>query len=396
MSVAGILPVVADKPGGDPAPTEPTGTLVLTDNLQLLAVASDYARLYDWDPDTDQFVHSWSAKADHDGVIGDIDGDDSKEVAALRTSSVTTGKKPHTTTTWSVYLNVWEDGDDSASPSLSQKISTEMAWQLDIGDVDGDGDGELVVQYSDAVEVWDFTADADGQIASSTTSYTARVEVDSYFGLEIGDADFDGVNEIVVGEAGEDNTAAVIDRSGTGTFSIAAYIGSSVIDDISIGNLDGNTGNGNEIFMSGATGGKVFIWRYVDSAYSQVWTGTYDTSDNGVEYLQSNKEVQLDSDAALEVVSGRGTGYVRDGGKLVWQSRMYVWQYDGYDSWTLSTNDLSGYSVGQQINNCVAGDVDDDDANEVILDGVVFEWTDGTLQPIQVISDHSLALYHLA
>jgi len=203
------------------------------------------------------------------------------------------------------------------------------------------------------------------------------------YGFAVANCDSDSVMEIVVGASYDDDgiytgKAVVIDYQ-SGSYVRAAYLGYKIVDDVSVGNLDGDTSNGNEIFMSGAMSGdtamKVCIWRYNGNGYSEVWSGEYELCP-ALDYLQSNEIADIDGDSENEAIAGTEAWNERVKGKVVWYYRLFVWDYNGDGTWAKSSHMVS--HCGGQIDALVSADIDGDAKNdaELVFNGDVLDWDD--------------------
>jgi|GEM_PF-2325401 hypothetical protein len=389
LAVCGMMmiPVVLiDKQVGIAAAEEPTGTIPLDDSkLQLAITSDDYLRLYDWDSATGQFTHEWSGtgagKMIGGCALGDLDNDGSKELAGFRVYSQIVSKKQTINT---YYLDIWDTGAASDKPTYSTTISSVAAnGAMKIGNVDSDSGNELVLKTGwDDIEIWDFSYDANKKITSETNKYTSKISKAGDYGFTVANCDSDSVMEIVVGSAYDDdgvyNGKAVVIDYQSGSYVRAAYLGYRGVDDVSVGDLDGDATNGNEIFMSGAmsgdTGMKVCIWRYNGNGYGEVWSGEYELCP-AFDYLQSNEIADIDGDGNNEAIAGTEAWNERVKGKVVWYYRLFVWVYDGVDdTWIKSSHDVS--HCGGQVDALVSADLDGDDNHdaELVFNGAVLDW----------------------
>ena len=400
LAVCGMMVApmgMAGKPQPPSPPAEKWGNIILDQNHKQMATTYNggdasnpdrYVRLYDWDDSAGQFKHQWSAIGYDGCVLGDVDNDGSKELACSSMTVTTEGKGNNQIMTKKVFLHIWENGDHSNSSKLKILLpsTTSPPDKMAIGDVDGDGLKELVI-LKGWVEVWDFT-NTNGKVDSTTTGPTNVIYDQSSFNqkdvgvyaLDVADSDNDGVAEILVGMASGGNPtrrAAVIDYVGrypNGEFRIVAYIGSAVVDDFTVANLDGDANNINEIFMSGPSG-KVFIWRYENGQYAQKWIA--DINMNGynspVFYLQANDAADIDKDGSLEIISGASLGYKGQFRDNDWYWRMYLWEYSGNDKWTEYDIELAGRHGGA-IDTMAHADFNGDGFQDVVYDGHLFKF----------------------
>ncbi|MFH0869402.1 MAG: VCBS repeat-containing protein [archaeon] len=367
LIVFSFLPVLAGKPQPPPpAPVvEPTGNLVMTSAPQLLARIGGYARVYDWV--NSKFNNTWSGVTGdnsnvREGAIGDVDNDGQKEVVSWNTVATTSKGK----TTFTRNLKIWNNGDASGSPSITKAMSGSAQF-MEIGDVDNDGNNELVLAVlSNDIEIWSCTA-------SDCTKEATIYDVGDG-GLTIADADNDGYNELLIG-LGEFGVKdyychGVVVKYLNGTYSVVGDLGPAntqcCIDDISVGNLDGVAGN--EIFGSGYCGGNIYVWKYANDAYSQVWT-----AQRAACFDQNNEIADVNGDGSNEFAFSE---MCNDG-----SNKLVVYSYAGNNIWT----NLGGYSGshGNLQDAMVSGDVDSDGKAEIVLQDQVWKWSGSAMSLIQ-------------
>jgi len=384
--------------GKTPPPSdsdEPTGTLSLTGNACQLAMTYNintgsnpdgYVRLYDWDSTNSKLSHTWSAEGVGGCLLGDVDNDGKKELASGDIVTVTTGSGKQQTTTKTVYLKIWENGDDSGSPTYSQvlKGKTYPCRQMALGNVDGDSANELILlDWNGTVEIWDFTHDdATDKISTSVTGPTVTLSDNGNAlgngGLEVGDSDNDGVDEILVGmssvDSGTDLAVGIDYNPSSGTYSLF-HIGSKIVDDITIADL--NKDNANEVFLSGNIyNERVLILKYESGTYKEKINITHNSDsyyDRNI-LLQANDAADVDGCGKPEVVSGHSIGTTGSGKNVVWWFRWYMWKYNANGGWTEYSGTFQSKVTGQ-IGTMDSGDLDADSKAEIVYDGLVLKYT---------------------
>jgi hypothetical protein len=384
LAVCGIMvgPVgMAGKPE-PPTPVEPTDVqLEISDTPQLLVVSDGYARLWDWDSTNKIYVHSWSGSDATKGLIGYVGSDGSKKIIGF--SSETTGTRKNTVT--KNYIKIWEAGDLGTSPSHKFEWTGGTSYP-EIGNTDGDSDNELVVLGSGGVEVWSITGDGISKEASISSVGSG--------GLTLGDADNDGREEILVGMAANSfSHGVVVDYdTGSGSYSIVGDLGPKdvqcTIDELSVGDLDGTAGN--EIFGSGYNGNNIYVWRYADGKYQQVWTTQHP---GNYSFDQSNEIADIDGDGDNEIIyTQRDFSELR---KPVVTDELAVYEYGGKDNngkqyWTL----VERYPncPGNQQDAMVSGDLDGDEAAELAISYMIWDWDGEAMVNIQNTTDTSVRI----
>jgi hypothetical protein len=360
-----------------PTPVEPTGNLVMTSAQQLLVRIPGYARVYDWVDGT--FSNTWSGVTSDNSnarecVIGDVDNDGAKEVVSWNTISTTSKGK----TTFTHTLKIWNNGDASGSPSITKGMSGSVQY-MEIGDVDRDGKNELILAViSNDIEIWRCT--------SSDCIKKATIYDVGGGGLTIADADNDGYDEILIGmgdfTVNDYHCHGVVVKYMNGAYSVVGDLGpantQAPIDELSVGDLDGIPGN--EIFGSGYCNGNIYVWKYINNAYTQVWTAKRNPC-----FDQNNEIADVNGDGRNEFAFSE---LGNDG-----SNHLVVYKYAGSNSWTI-LGEYSG-SHGNLQDEMVSGDVDGDGMAELVLQDQVWKWSGSDMGIIQIltgtISDVSMA-----
>jgi hypothetical protein len=355
---------VADKPQQPPAYVEPTGALEITSNPQLVLATGNYVRQYDWVDGA--FQHTWSGDGITKVVIGDVDNDDTKEIVSGKTITTKVDRK---TTISKYYLRIWEDGADTSSPSVDYEIGHQMGTMA-IGDVDGDGDKELVISCVDAygsAEIW--------SVSSGACTNEATISNLGWSALEIADCDNDGIAEIQMsrGDGDYSQQPVVADyNTGTDKYSILPLPMSTNhgMSDISVGNIDGVSGN--EIFASASA--YISVWRHTDDGYEQVWDKQLTLTGETLDCFCMNNEIaDIDGDGGNEMAF---TDYriIGTTGKNTAVTKLVIYKYDGSNKWS----ELASYdgAKGNFADRMVSANLDDDDAIELIVQNQVWDWDD--------------------
>jgi len=366
--------VMAGKPAPSPPPyVEPTGNLVITSSPQLVLTTGGYVRLYDWV--NGKFSHTWSAESGNKVVIGDVDNDGTKEVVSKKTVATQVSRK---VTTYKHYIMVWNNGDSSSSPSIVVE-TTDPTCSMEIGDVDKDGKKELVISGVDnqnSAEVWNCT--------ESTCTKEASIPNLGGMGITVADTDNDGYPEIIMGKGtGNYINQPVIADYDNGVYSITALPMSTncAVDEISVGNIDGTAGN--ELFGSGYCNGNIFVWRYANGAYSQVWKKQLSNC-----FDMNNEIADINDDGKNEIAF---TEYcILDGGRTT-TNNLRIYKSDGSDSWS----QLGAYdgSHGNKADAMVSADIDGDGKAELVVQNQVWDWDGSVMKNIQeltLISDQMM------
>ncbi|WP_324678981.1 FG-GAP-like repeat-containing protein [Hymenobacter sp. GOD-10R] len=161
------------------------------------------------------------------GIVGDVDGDGDLDLVAL--SKINTGAS-----FVSVRLN-----NGSASFSNAQDIAGNGANLSNIafGDVDGDGDLDLLITVAPfpgpgTVGVW---------LNNGSGTFTASAQVTIAgrpFEVAVGDGDGDGDLDLFV--ANDENVVSICFNNGAGTFSGIKQVSASSFRGLALGDVDGD------------------------------------------------------------------------------------------------------------------------------------------------------------
>jgi hypothetical protein len=372
LAVCGMMvaPAATAKKDQPQPPSEPTGDLVITSNPQLIIKVPNYVRQYDWV--NGEFSHTWSGTVgDNHGsnsVIGDVDNDGEKEIVA--TGTIRTALKGNKYS-YAHVLKVWNDGDASDAPSISKQLDYGTGI-MEIGDVDKDGKAELVLSATHS----DFTAEVwscDGSDCSKEASISAL----GMSSLTVADADNDGYPEIIMGQGtGDYYYQPVIADYNDGVYSIIPLPMASkmALDEISVGDIDGNSGN--ELFgvdMSGTA----HVWRYSNNKYTEIWTKAVG------DYCMNTEIADINGEGKNEIAFTQFNAM-----KLV------LFKYDGSDSWS----QLGAYNGanGGVSDAMVSADLDGDGDAELVVVNHVWDWDGTVMKNIQDLNPNKDRIYDVS
>jgi len=128
--------------------------------------------------------------------IGDIDHDGEKEIVGVAYSSNTKGKGYNKFTTYEHKIYMFKDGSDGSPESESDLFGPldNQVWDSIIADVDTDGlTNELVVANWYSIIIYKWEDGVGFKQVWASPDYGYRI-----YNVEVGDADNDGDNEIVL------------------------------------------------------------------------------------------------------------------------------------------------------------------------------------------------------
>jgi len=256
--------------------------------------------------------------------------------------------------------------------------STDYVWSVAVGDLDNDGDLDIV-SGSNSTEDYEVIAwQNDGTPFSGTwTQHDVGASADHVSSVAVGDLDNDGDLDIVSGSSsGEDYEVIAWQNDGTpfsGTWT-QNNVGASAdsVRSVALGDLDND---GDLDIVGSGRDDKVIAWENDGTPFSGLWT-QHDVGAS-TDHVESVAVGDLDNDGDLDVVSGSGSA--EDYEVIAWQN-------------TLAHGDMSFGSAGNDVgastdsvNSVAVGDLDNDGDLDIVSgsssgeDSEVIAWqNDGT------------------
>jgi hypothetical protein len=267
-------------------------------------------------------------------AIGDIDGDGDLEVVAAEGKADAYDAKVYAWHYDGTLVNGWPQ------ETYGGKLSSPA-----LADIDRDGDLEIIVgSTDDRVYAWHH----DGSVVAGWPQWTGD---DVHSSPAVGDIDGDGIMEIVVGSF--DDQVYVWHYDGTAMNGWPQTAGNSVYSSPALGDLDSD---GDMEIVVGTHGGTVYAWHH-DGAIVSGWPVTTPV----VHMFSSPALGDIDGDGDIETVVGA--------------DQVYAWHHDGttVSGWPQP----AGGSVGSSP---ALGDMDGDGDLEIIVGfNQVYAWHgDGT------------------
>jgi hypothetical protein len=264
-------------------------------------------------------------------ALGDVDGDGDLDIVAGDYQGQNV-----------VYLN---DGDGTFdTTSYNFGTGTDDTWSIALGDVDGDGDLDIVAGNFNNDQNVVYLNDGDGTFG---TSHNFGTGTDNTYSVALGDVDGDGNLDIVVGDIEGQNVVYLGD--GDGTFDTTSHNFGTGFDDtgsVALGDVDGD---GNLDIVVGNDEQNV--------VYLGDGDGTFDTTSHnfgtGTDCTRSVALGDVDGDGDLDIVAGNFN---------VGQNVVYLGDGDG-------TFDTTSYNFGTGTDwtySVALGDVDGDGDLDIV------------------------------
>jgi hypothetical protein len=329
----------------EPVRSVAAGDLDGDGDLDLVSVGDD-DKLNAWRNDGTPFDSAWTSQevGSHTDLVisvavGDLDGDGDPDIVSVGYDSK---------------VNAWQnDGSPFDSAWTQQEVGSHAgaARSVAVGDLDGDGDLDLVSGGFDfKVTIWQ----NDGSPFGGTwTPQEAGSHAGAVVSLAAGDLDGDGDLDLVSG--GIDDQVNVWQNDGT-PFDSAwtrQEVGShsSNVTSVAAGDLDGD---GDLDLVSGGEDNRLNAWQNDGSPFSGTWSQQQVGSHAW--YVYAVAAGDLDGDGDLDLVSGG------------WDMKVNVWQNDGSPFSAAWTQQEVG-SHASSVTSVAAGDLDGDGDLDLVSGG---------------------------
>ncbi len=241
-----------------------------------------------------------------DVSVGDIDNDLSPEVVAI---GFVTRKPKGNTSVYDQRIFIFNPGSQGApdSSTLAVPCATAPHGAI-IADADNDGSNEYIVARGNAVEVYGWSHNAAGEplafrnsggsvVGALHPKWTSGDLGSNVWGLDVGDADNDGKNELVLARFQIGSAQIFKFQTGQGwTSQVTQSLGAENIDIARVRDVDGD---GDNEIIAGGTIGKVAIWKHrADGTYEKVFLGP----DLGG-YSEHVDAADVDGDGNVEILA---------------------------------------------------------------------------------------------
>ncbi len=358
-----------DQPCPDCQPTPSAVLSINQDSMQLISNGGSgflAGKIIQYRYEDGGFTNTWISQSfDETTVfssIGDADNDHDKEILGLAKYYVSIrnpGKGRKTILGHNYRFIMYEDGCADGNPSWVSPLLGETTinmLDIQVADVDNNTvydesgnilipDFEIVLRSRYQIHVYDWNGQDFLWISSSP------VHEQLIFSFSVGDADNDGLNEIIVPQF-DTGLVYVYDYNGgdwaykiTPPVTATNPFGSPVkIDYARVGDADSD---GKNEIVAGGNNYRLMIWKYDES--SQGYNIEF-VSDLLGGFTQGVDVGDLDNDGINEVVIGAEQSQT-----------IFVFQFDGQ-----SYNIVNSVSYGEGFLDLILGDLDNDGCDEII------------------------------
>jgi hypothetical protein len=284
-------------------------------------------------------------------ALGDMDGDGDLDVVAGNSAEVN-----------KLYLNnsTLSPFDKAVGIEIGMETATDYTQTLAIGDVDGDGDLDVVTgnfyQQPNRLYLNNGTATP----FNGVTGTEIGLDTDYTQAIALGDVDGDGDLDVVAGNASEVNKLYLNNGTTTPFNGVnGTEIGLDTNDTwaIALGDLDGD---GDLDLVAGNSGypwetNKLYLNNGTSTPFSGV-TGTAIGADTDPTAAIALGDV--DGDGDLDVVVGNGVGYY-------WENKLYLNNGTSTPFNGVSSTDI-GVSIAGATKSIILGDMDGDGDLDVV------------------------------
>ena len=285
--------------------------------------------------------------------IGDVDSDGEDELVVSVRYQEGKGRNKK----YIVDLLIFENGDVT-EPSRSAMVNGEISTRdIVIGDANNDGANEILIGGRNNLRVWDGTG-------PSEIWTSENIQSEFPWSVQIEDADSDGKNEIIYSSL-TDGIFVVYNYLGSNTWGnrVVSEKVPGAVDIVDFGDID------NDGIMEAVGGGNqnvIFVWEYVSGNFVLSFT-----SEDLGGFTQGVEVADFDNDGIDEIATG--TASSTNNGDF------YIFEYNGTTYVQTFYEMISG-----NVNAIKSADVDSDGVQEILIAAVpgkiVYDYSSGYVQ----------------
>lgn len=342
------LEALNKKPIKDPPTSD---QLVLLDNANQIVAASMEGRgrkqkgvIRVWTYEGGSYSKTWERSGDGSygvSAIGDVDNDGNDELVVVYTYK--TGGRHGATHS---EIQVFENGDTEPSRTSDylDDDGVDAYTYMRLGDANNDGAVEIMLAHMNHISVH-----KDNGTEVTMLWKSEDLSAQDPLGIDAGDPDNDGLNEIIYSELGS-GRFGVYEHLGGNVWGNKVYsepISNCGLDRVFVADIDGD--GDNEVFGGGCHR-KLTIWEYVNGSY----VIDFESAELGG-FTQGVAAGDFDNDGSIEIAVGT----------VVSVSKIFVFKYD--ETTETYTRVFEETISGVGVSDMFAGDSDNDGIDEIII-----------------------------
>jgi len=238
---------------------------------------------------------------------------------------------------------VWINNGSGAFTATGQSLGANASWSVALGDVDNNGTLDMVVGNAGANHVW--SNNGSGVFTDTGQSLGTEVSLD----IALGDVDGNGTLELVVANGDSNLPNEIWSNNGNGSFSLNQFLGGNDSTSVALGDIDGD-GDLDMAVANFAQGHRI----YTHLASAAFFDTNQSLGANGVFSALALGDIDGDGDLDMVVANGN------QGNRVYLNSLSATWGSASYAD--------SGQSLGSNFSRSVAlGDVDGNGSLDMVV-----------------------------
>lgn len=303
------------------------------------------------DDGTVKFFYETNSHFVKDIELGDLDGDGVADIVAC--NNVDEG-----------WLYAFNGTDKSNLTGWPKQFPGETFMDLALGQLDGQGGLDVAI-ISDLGPATLYAYNSTGDLLWVNESVWGR-------SVEIGDVDGDGAAEVVIGD--HNSRSVLVYNGNTGALKYSFPTGSNEVEEIELGDLDGDPSNLEIAALCGPQSDTLYALKVASGTLVELWN--YPIGWCPSYYGEGLAIGDVDRDYKNEVIAaassnGPSVSYGLDSNgayRVNNGPQGVVYAFDGLDSNGDGQGDVVWmYDIGNGITDIEVGDVDGDDDTDVVV-----------------------------